>query len=81
MSKGKKAPPDEIIQKVAERFKTLRQDMGYGNYEKFANDKDIHRAQYGRYEKGTDLRLSSLAKVLRALEITPAEFFKVFDKW
>ncbi|MCX6272800.1 MAG: hypothetical protein NTU44_16605 [Bacteroidetes bacterium] len=34
------------------------------------------RAQYGRYEKGEDLRYSSLLKVVRAFGITMEEFFQ-----
>jgi transcriptional regulator with XRE-family HTH domain len=69
-------PPDELIKKVGARFKELREKRGYTNYEKFANAKDIGRAQYGRYEKGEDLRLSSLIKVARALEVSLEELFK-----
>lgn len=32
--------------------------------------------QYGLYEKGQDLRFSSLLKVLKALDISLEEFFK-----
>jgi transcriptional regulator with XRE-family HTH domain len=78
-TKGKKAVsgsmPDEIKKKVGVRFKGLREQQGYSNYEKFANAKDLNRAQYGRYEKGTDLRISSLAKVVKAFDMTLAEFF------
>jgi hypothetical protein len=35
----------------------------------------LPRAQYGRYEKGEDLRFSSLMKVIRAYGISPQEFF------
>lgn len=63
------------IQKLANRIKELREAKGYSNYEKFAFEKDIPRAQYWRYEKGEDLKFSSLMRVLRALEITPEEFF------
>ena len=65
----------EDIEKLAKRIKALRVKMGYTNYENFAFDKNIPRAQYGRYEKGEDLRFSSLMKVIKALDITPEEFF------
>lgn len=63
------------IQRLAKRIRELRAARGYSNYEKFAFEKDIPRAQYWRYEKGEDLKFTSLMKVLRALEITPEEFF------
>jgi transcriptional regulator with XRE-family HTH domain len=70
--------PTEELEKLGARLKELRIAKGYSNYEQFAYDHNIPRAQYGRYERGQDLRISSLLKVLRALEVTPSEFFKGF---
>lgn len=70
--------PTEELEKMGARLKELRIAKGYSNYEQFAYDHNIPRAQYGRYERGQDLRISSLLKVLRALEVTPSEFFKGF---
>jgi transcriptional regulator with XRE-family HTH domain len=70
---------DEIqdtLKKLGKRLKELRIEKGYTNYEYFAFENNISRAQYGRYEQGQDLRLSSLLKVLKALGVTPDEFFK-----
>jgi len=36
---------------------------------------EINRSQHGRYENGEGLRFSSLLKVLKALDISLAEFF------
>ena len=79
----KKTPADiEMLKKVGERIKKLRQQSQYANYEVFAHEKNISRSLVYRYEKGTDdLQLTSLIKIIRALEITPAEFFKDFDSW
>ena len=66
---------DKQLANMGERLKQLRKAKGYSNYEQFAFTHEIGRAQYGRYEGGSDLRLSSLLKILKALEITPAEFF------
>lgn len=60
---------------LAERFKQLRRERGYSNYEQFAFDNELPRAQYGRYEKGEDLRFTSLLKVLNALNISLKDFF------
>ncbi|MEM6359647.1 MAG: helix-turn-helix domain-containing protein [Bacteroidota bacterium] len=65
----------EQLDFFGKRLKTLRKKKGYTNYEQFAYEHRIGRAQYGRYEKGADIRLSSLLKLLRAMEITPVEFF------
>lgn len=66
----------EQLNKLAERIKELRIKKGYSSYEYFAYDHNLPRAQYGRYEKGEDLKFSSLLKVLLALEISIEDFFK-----
>ena len=63
------------IQKLANRIKSLRLKKGYTSYENFAFDIDIHRAQYGRYEKGTDMQFTSLLKIAKAFDMTLEEFF------
>jgi transcriptional regulator with XRE-family HTH domain len=65
-----------FIQKLSKRIKQLRIDKGYSSYEYFAYDHGISRSQYGRYEKGVDLRVSSLIKLIEAFELTPSDFFK-----
>jgi len=67
---------DIQLQNLANRLKELRSKKGYSNYEQFAFDNELPRAQYGRYEKGQDLRFSSLLKVLKALDISLEEFFR-----
>jgi transcriptional regulator with XRE-family HTH domain len=67
---------DIQLQNLAERLKEIRKSKGYSNYEQFAFDNELPRAQYGRYEKGSDLRFSSLLKVLKAMNISLEDFFK-----
>ncbi|MBX7204128.1 MAG: helix-turn-helix domain-containing protein [Bacteroidia bacterium] len=64
-----------LIKQLSKRIKDLRIVKGYSNYENFAYDHGISRAQYGRYEKGEDLRFTSLMKLIEAFEMTPEEFF------
>ena len=72
---------DNQLINLASRLKEVRKEKGYANYEQFAFDNELPRAQYGRYEKGQDLRFSSLLKVLKAMDISLADFFsKGFDK-
>jgi transcriptional regulator with XRE-family HTH domain len=73
----KKIPKDrnKDIQKLAKRMRALRIKQGYTNYENFAFDKELPRAQYGRYEKGEDIRYSSLIKVINAFGMSLQEFF------
>lgn len=70
------------IKQLANRIKELRKKKGYSSYEYFAYDHGISRSQMGRYEKGEDIRFSSLMKLIEAFEMTPNEFFKDgFDKF
>ncbi len=64
------------LQELGERLRQIRIEKGYKNYEQFAFDNKIPRAQYGRYENGQDLRFSSLLKVLAAFDISLEDFFK-----
>jgi hypothetical protein len=77
--KGAKKPlildTEEELQKLGARIKSLRIRAGYTSYEYFAYDHDISRAQFGRYEQGQDLRMSSLIKVANAFGMTLQEFF------
>ncbi|MDB5003883.1 MAG: helix-turn-helix domain protein [Mucilaginibacter sp.] len=65
----------EELKKLGNRIKNLRVKAGFTNYEYFAYKHEIPRAQFGRYERGEDLRYTSLLKVIKALDITIKEFF------
>ena len=71
----KTGDPANELKKLGARIKALRIKKGYTNYENFAFENDIPRAQFGRYERGEDLRYSSLIKVIRALGVSQKEFF------
>ena len=79
MEKRKKTRSKKIptldLKKLGKRIKELRIEKGYSNYENFAFEHDIPRAQFGRYENGEDLRFSSLIKVIKAFDISLKEFF------
>ena len=74
-SEEEKQYKEDDLKKLANRIRSLRIKKGYSNYENFAFEHDIARAQYGKYEKGEDLRYSSLLKVIRALGVSVQEFF------
>ncbi len=75
MEKKPKKQPSDDLQQLGKRIRDLRIKKGYTNYENFAFEHNIPRAQFGRYEQGHDLRYSSLLKVVRALGMTMEEFF------
>lgn len=66
----------EQFKKIGNRLKQLRLKAGYSAADKFAYDHDIHPAQYTRYERGVDMRVSSLINVLTAHKMTLQDFFK-----
>ena len=80
MSKAKKNiesfDDEEYIKRLAQRIRTLRVAKGYSSHETFAYEHNIPRAQYGRYERGEDLRFTSLLKIIRAFDMTLEEFFR-----
>ena len=71
--KPKKKVSKEVL-KLAKRIKALRIKAGYTNYEYFAYDRGLPRAQYGRYEKGENIRFSSLVNIAKAFNMTLSEF-------
>ena len=76
---GKEETMEELtqrqLQNIGKRMQELRKKKGFKNYEIFAYENDLPRAQYGRYERGQDLKVSSLLKVLKGFDITLKEFF------
>jgi transcriptional regulator with XRE-family HTH domain len=78
---GKKSLPqpeldtEEYLKKLGKRIKDLRIKAGYKSYEYFAYEHNISRAQFGRYENGQDLKISSLLKIVSAFGLTMEQFF------
>lgn len=64
------------LEKIGNRIKQLRLKAGYTSAEKFAYEHGIDRTQYARYERGEDMRITSLLKVVAAHGMTLQEFFK-----
>ncbi|MGB8190322.1 MAG: helix-turn-helix transcriptional regulator [Chitinophagaceae bacterium] len=78
MKSSKKQLPLDVnaeLQKMGARIKALRIKKGYTSMEFFAHEHGFHRAQYARYEKGEDLKYSTLIKLLNAFSISYIEFF------
>lgn len=79
MSKAKKSAKSQdvpvVLKQLGDRIRKLRIEKGYSSHETFAYENDINRAQYSRYERGEDLRFSTLIKIVQALGMTMEEFF------
>lgn len=69
---------DKTIIKIAEKIKRLRKEKGFTSYESFAFEHEINRVQYFRIEKGQNITLKTLIKVLQIHNLTLKEFFDDF---
>ncbi|MDX2197263.1 MAG: helix-turn-helix transcriptional regulator [Cytophagales bacterium] len=77
--KGKRKPKDmvnsEQLTKLGNRIRNLRLKAGYQSQEIFAYESNIPRAQYARYEKGTNITYVSLLKIISVHKLSVHEFF------
>ena len=70
----------KLYKLMGTRLTELRKKAGYTSQETFSYDAEIPRALYGRYEKGANLTMFSLYKILKFHKISLKEFFsKGFD--
>lgn len=63
------------LKNLGKKLKGLRQDKGYTNYEVFSYENKIGRSQYGKYEQGADMQVSTLLKLIEIHGLTLKEFF------
>jgi len=82
--KGKKASkkewdsleePQRTYTKIGAHLKALRIKKGFTSADKFAFTHDIDRSQYGKYERGRDMQISTLLRLLIIHNMTIEEFF------
>ena len=72
---------EKLLRLIGKRIRELRIGKGYSSQEAFAYEANIPRAQYGRYEAGTNITVISLNKIIKFHKITLEEFFsKGFEK-
>ncbi|MBL1280763.1 MAG: helix-turn-helix transcriptional regulator [Fluviicola sp.] len=73
-------PDDVFFDFVSIQLKKYRIERGFTNYEHLAYEVGISRSQYGRYEKGANMKLSTLLKILNFLNVSIEDFFKGIDE-
>lgn len=73
--RGKLNSDQETFEKIGSGLKSLRIAAGYKNGEKFAEDNSITGSQYTSWERGQNMKISSLLRVLAIHNITLSEFF------
>jgi DNA-binding XRE family transcriptional regulator len=66
---------DPRILNIAKKIKALRIKNGYKSYEHFAHDHNLQRMSYWRLEKGSNLTLKTLFKVLDIHHVSVEDFF------
>lgn len=66
---------EKTLRLMGERIKGLRINAGFSSQEAFAYEAGIPRAQYGRYEAGTNITILSLNKIIKFHKISLEEFF------
>jgi len=66
----------EDIKRIGTKLRAIRKKLGFGNSDDFANKHGLDRAQYGKYEAGSqDFRISSLIRVLDKMGYKLSDFF------
>jgi hypothetical protein len=63
------------LKKLGKRLKQLRVKKGYTNYEYFAYEHNIGRAQYGKYETGGNIQFDTLIKLIKMHKMSIKDFF------
>lgn len=70
---------DSRLEQIGLRIKELRLNKGYSSAEIFAYEHGLNRVSYWRMEKGCNITLTSLLRILDIHDITLQEFFSDFD--
>jgi len=74
--KSDKFENDPILKMIGDKVRTIRKrNPEYANYEVFAYLNKINKVTLANIEKGLNYNISSLLKVLKALNVTVEDFF------
>jgi len=71
-----KKQEEDYYKRLGSRLKNLRIAKGYTNADYFAYDHNIGRSQYSEYERGKDMRLSTLRKLAAAHKLSVSELLE-----
>lgn len=72
-------PKDEVLKEIGARLKASRKENGFTSYEHFAYEMEISRSLYSKYESGSDMKVSTLIRILQGMGMKVSDFFKGFD--
>lgn len=73
------APKEEVLKEIGARLKASRKKKGFTSYEHFAYKMEISRSLYSKYESGSDMKVSTLIRILQGMGMKVSDFFKSFD--
>jgi len=66
----------EQLDEIANALRSLRIENGYTNYDFLAYDLGISRSQYGAYENGQNMTLTTLMKIVNHYKMSLVDFFE-----
>ena len=78
MSKSSKS--EITLKRIGERLKQLRIEAGYTSYENFAWDYELSSRYYWGVEKGRNISVSYLIKILDIHKMSIEDFFSQINK-
>jgi len=70
---------EERLVQIGTHIRLLRKANTNLSAEDFANEKGFDRVQYSRIEKGTNITMKTLLKVVDAYNLSLKEFFSSFE--
>lgn len=70
----------EQLKQISKGLKQLRMEKGFTNYEYLAYEIGMSRSQYGAYENGKNMNLSTLIKILNYFDMSLLDFFEYIKK-
>jgi hypothetical protein len=76
VGKKQEANNEEVYKLLGERIKDLRKEADYTNAGHFAYEHGFTASQYGEYEVGKDMRLSTLIRIAKIHNITVSDLLK-----
>jgi hypothetical protein len=69
---------DDVLMSLGELIQEIRK-QDFPNAEDFAYEIEISRSNMSRHEKGKDMLVSTLLKILAGLDKAPKEFFALLE--
>ena len=76
---NRKKELDPRVFVICNKLREIRKEKGHSSAENFAFDNDLNRVQYWRAEKGANITLETLLRILDKHKITLKDFINSLD--